>query len=164
MPSRSLGDLASELQHPRLKAFHAYWTSKCRGELLPSLADIDPVEIPQHLAALALVDVVRDDAGGLRFRYRLIGSDVMDMHQDNNTGKWLDEVLVSENGAKILRNIEGVVNSPQPHFWHNTASIEGREHISYSRLLCPLAADGKTVDTLVAVFVFDEGEPVPPAA
>lgn len=147
-------EFEDRLDHPKLREFHAYWQSKRRGDALPARGDIDPVEIPKLLRSLVLMDVVRVD-DGVRFRYRLIGSEIVDMHQENFTNRWMDETISPKAGARVIANLRQIVESREPHVWRNKMPVEGREHVVYTRLICPLADDGETVDTLAAVFVFE---------
>ena len=48
-----------------------YWEEKRRGRLMPSRADIDPLELRRYLPGIILIDVV-DDAR--RYVYRLVGT------------------------------------------------------------------------------------------
>jgi hypothetical protein len=60
-----------QVEQPPLRSLHAYWNRKRAGRLMPTRADIDPVELRQHLGNLVLIEPVpaEDD-----FRYRLIGT------------------------------------------------------------------------------------------
>jgi hypothetical protein len=61
---------------------HQYWLSKHVDGRLPSRADIDPIiDIPQLVKNLILIDA-RDN-----FTYRLVGSEVIERHGINMTGK-----------------------------------------------------------------------------
>lgn len=59
----------------RLRELLEYWRSKRGSRLMPARADIDPIEIPTLLPIIGLVDVLD---GGARFRFRLLGTEVVD--------------------------------------------------------------------------------------
>ena len=64
------------------KQLHHYWLSKHVDGRVPSRSDIDPiVEIPQLVKNLILLDA-RDN-----FTYRLVGSEVVERHGMDMTGK-----------------------------------------------------------------------------
>lgn len=65
-----------------------YWTAKRGERALPSRADIDPVDIPELLQHIGLVDV---EGPPRRYRYRLVGSYMQTMFGENYQGKYLDE-------------------------------------------------------------------------
>lgn len=147
--------IVEELDHPKLQRFYAYWDSKRRRGRLPSRRDIDPVEIPELLSGLLLLDVERVE-GGYRFRFHLIGTDLIDMYRENFTGRWVDEALGAEKAAIITPTLIQVTETKEPHFWHNQVPLKGREHIRYARLICPLADDGRTVSMIAGMFVYQD--------
>src|SRR5260370_17327555 len=55
-----------------LAAIYQYWDGKRRGRLMPSRADIDPIELKPYLPQLVLLDVEGEPP---RFRYRLVGTE-----------------------------------------------------------------------------------------
>lgn len=72
-----------------LMAAFDYWARQSAGRLLPRRRDIDPVDIPNLLSILMLVEVLPSG----RYRYRLIGTENADAFGMNATGRHLDEVL-----------------------------------------------------------------------
>src|SRR6185312_534525 len=72
-----------------MNEIHAYWLAKRGQRRMPSRWDIDPAEIPRLLRNLMLIDVSHDP---IRFRYRLIGSNVVDATGEDRTGRWFDTV------------------------------------------------------------------------
>ena len=68
----------------RLKAPFAYWLTLGKAANLPRRTDFRSTEVPRMLAKVALQDVVRDP---IRFRYRLMGSDVIQLREANHTGQ-----------------------------------------------------------------------------
>ena len=64
------------------KQLHEYWLSKHVDGRVPSRADVDPIiDIPQLVKNLILIDA-RDS-----FTYRLVGSEVVERHGMNMTGR-----------------------------------------------------------------------------
>jgi hypothetical protein len=64
------------------RQLYQYWLSKCADGRPPSRSDIDPmIDIPQLAKNLMLVDVQGD------FTYRLVGSEVVERHGVDMTGK-----------------------------------------------------------------------------
>ncbi|HVO14318.1 MAG TPA: PAS domain-containing protein [Alphaproteobacteria bacterium] len=143
-------------EDPRLRRFYEYWLSKCRPGRLPARADIDPVEIPDLLPWIMLIDPV-PDAAGIRFRFRLVGTGLVARAGRDATGRYYDEMLSKRDVARFAAIYNDVIRTGRPHHFHADLDInrmEGREHIRYERLLCPLASDGVTVDMLVAIVAF----------
>lgn len=73
-----------------LRSLFEYWQSKLRGRRLPDRADIDPTEIPRLLPNLVLVDILPDRPD--RFRYRLIGTEIVRVFGREMTGRTTDEI------------------------------------------------------------------------
>ena len=44
-------------RNERIHGIYKYWCSKRQGRRMPSMADMDPVEIPEYLSNVILVDV-----------------------------------------------------------------------------------------------------------
>jgi hypothetical protein len=61
----------------------AYWQAKHIGDRPPSRQDIDPVIDLPHLAANLLIADVTPEG----YRYRLVGSAVVERHKEEMTGK-----------------------------------------------------------------------------
>jgi hypothetical protein len=139
----------------RLQRLFDYWRSKRPDGRLPARKDIDPMEIPDLLSGLILIDVVRDGKAR-RYRFRLVGTEFVNAVGEDVTGRWLDEIGRLGSTDAVIANYEEAVAGKSPHFWESTMHIEGREHVRYRRLICPLASDGETVDMLIGVFAFEE--------
>jgi hypothetical protein len=144
------------IKDARLRRFYDYWLSKCRPGRLPARADIDPVAIPDLLPWIMLIDPVPGPAG-YRFRFRLVGTALVERGGRDATGKFYDELFSARETARFTAIYTDVINSRQPHHYHadfDVQRLEGREHIRYERVLCPLAADGTHVDMLIGVLAF----------
>jgi hypothetical protein len=140
-------------RHPRFQKLATYLAAKAPNGKLPGRQHVDPVEIPRLLPYLSLVDVVRD-AGALRYRFRLIGTDVVAKTAKDVTGKWVEDAFPAEAAAAIIQAYDGVVATRTPHHWANVMAVPGREHIRFERIVFPLASDGKTIDMLIGVHAF----------
>ncbi|MEE8445015.1 MAG: PAS domain-containing protein [Alphaproteobacteria bacterium] len=141
-----------DLSNPVLLALHEYWLSKASGGNLPGRRDIDPIEIPQILDSVFLIDVIRSDAG-LRFRYRLTGTKIVQIYQNECTGMWVEDAFPEQADELIAGYTEAVESGVATHARY-AAPSPGRDHITVERLICPLAADGETVDMLFGALAF----------
>ncbi len=82
--------IPDEIRDPRIRECFAYWRSKCRCDLLPSRAALDPLEMKSFLSAVLLLDVERD-RGRYRFRYRLMGTHTVEIFGRDATGLYMDD-------------------------------------------------------------------------
>ncbi|MET4698885.1 hypothetical protein ABIE65_001907 [Constrictibacter sp. MBR-5] len=144
--------LAQDL-HPRVRAIVAHWATMGQQDRLPGRQHLDPRTIPRLLPNVWLVDVERSRA--LRFRYRLAGTRITRAFSEDPTGRHLDEVHQDFGSNGVARYLEEVVEtglaswrSGKPAFWelHDFTHIE--------RVYLPLAADGETVDMILAFSIF----------
>lgn len=136
----------------RLADAYAYWLRKAAGRPMPSRADIDPVDIPNLLPDVMLVDVVGD-----RYRYRLIGTENTLAQGINATGRYLDEVLPGpEYCAHVLRLYDECVGTRRALYseclFFSPARREPERHTKV--LFMPLSPDGAVVNMVFVVQVF----------
>lgn len=149
-----MSEIEPRYQPARLQRLYEYWRSKFRGQRLPARNDVDPIDIPDLLPGLVLIDVVNEGAKR-RYRFRLAGTEFVNAVSQNLTGKWLDEVGPIGSTDAVIATYDEAVATKSPQCWESVIHVEGREHVRYRRLICPLASDGETVDMLIGVFAFE---------
>ena len=71
----NLDEFANTLRDDRHRRVFEYWRSKAPEGVLPGRRDIDPLEVPDLLPWLTLIDVVWEQER-LRLRCRLMGTGV----------------------------------------------------------------------------------------
>jgi hypothetical protein len=87
-------DLQFTREIPKLGA--EVWNSLRADGSLPTRGDIDPTKLPGSvLPHILLIDIEEGDAS--RFRWRLIGTHITNVLGRDSTGRYLDEVLQSED-------------------------------------------------------------------
>ena len=137
-----------------LRSVYDYWAARCRGDAPPARYDIDPIDLAPYLRNLCLIDV-DERAGRRRYRYRLVGTGVVDRMGTDCTGRYFDELFDAESLATILARYDSCVESGGPVYSRESVPLHGREFLRYTRLLLPLSADGRRVDTLLVAFEFE---------
>lgn len=153
MPKPTVTLDISEITSPRIRRLHAYWRERRdqRNGCLPSRGDIAPEEIKDLLPNIMIVDVERDP---LRFRYRLVGTRVVEYNGIEFTGCYLGEIGWPEE-QDLIDSYAAVVHSRQPFFgllaWELVAGAMGR--CEFVRL--PLGEDGKAVSQILAMEDYD---------
>src|SRR5215470_982711 len=83
---------------PKAVALYQYWNARRGIRLMPSRADIDPVEMRQWLPRIMLVDV--DPEG--KFTYRLVGTQIVDLLGVNPTGRPVETAWPEEEIPMLL--------------------------------------------------------------
>jgi len=130
----------------RLRALFGYWAEKRGERAMPARADLDPLEIPTLLPIIGLVDVLD---GGARFRYRLIGTEIVDVGGHDPTGRFLDEVLPDSGYADYLIGMfREVTRERRPLYGESDFRGQSRIECRVRRLLMPLSRDGRAVDMI----------------
>jgi len=160
----SLPPLPDEADDPTLQAFYRYWRDRAPPGRLPGRQHIDPLDIPELLPQLILLDVL-PQGEALRFRVRLAGGAMVEIIGANPTGRFIDEFVVESRREALNAAYASVVRARAAHYWENQLWTAGRDYIRIRRLALPLARDGATVDMIVACYVRAELPPdlSPPA-
>jgi hypothetical protein len=148
---------ANLIVDPVLVALHDYWRGKFRGGRLPGRADIDPADVPHLLPWLFLMDVAGDP---LEFRYRLIGTGIVNFLGRDYTGRTVDEGSYGDR-APVMRQIFASalarrdVTAVRGHVFY----VPGRAFARVCWTMMPLAADGETIDMLLCGYVREGADP-----
>lgn len=134
---------------PRILDLVAYWDSKRGKCFAPRRADIDPAEIRDHMPFLFMVDVL---PGG-EYRYRLVGSELVERTGRNATGKILSQLHAER--PQVLRllkqRFDQVVVARHPIYSRGEVYWLGESELR--RFECgyfPLSDDGRTVNIILA--------------
>lgn len=139
--------------HPKVRALFEYWRSKHPGgDGLPGRQHIDPVDIPHLLPNVWLIDVGRNP---YRFRFRLIGTQIVSYAGEDNTGKWFDERLPDFDPRVFI----DVVETGKPSWSRGRSKMRPeKDYYELERVRLPLASDAETVDMILSLTVFFDSE------
>lgn len=141
------------MRSPIVRAAYEYWRSKCRDGHLPSRNDIDPTEVPRILPHVSLVE---RECGTGRMRYRLLGSALVDSLGLDATGQYLDEVFPEFDTSASKAYREQVFDMGKPSHRIGRPSVRfAKDFVGVERLYLPLADDGRRVDMVMGVIVYD---------
>lgn len=142
-------EIVAAVAHPDLHRLYDYWSMRARLGRLPSRRDIDPLDMGFMLGNLILVDVVRDpDAATPRFRYRLVGANLVRALGLEMTRRTLDEHPDPQFREVAKRVYKRVVEGARPTAARRDTVVDGRVR-RYEALHLPLAADGIAVDMVL---------------
>lgn len=143
----------SELPDAYLRKALAYWQRKRGERLMPRRGDIDPIEMPDLLPYVRLVDVV---APGL-YRYRLVGTEVEQFHGGLKfKDRFVHEALPPGLARHIVPVYDECVRERRPVFLENRFLAPDKERVArHSRVIyLPLSEDDQTVSMVLVVQVF----------
>jgi hypothetical protein len=155
MPDGATFDLddALTISEPRILELHAYWQRIAAGRRMPSRKDFDPVAIPRLLPHLMLVDV----QPGVRYRYRLIGTENVLEHGVDATGRYVDEVVPGlEYKEHVLKLYGECVRERRPVYSESEflSPVGFRTERLLKVLFLPLSEDGETVNMVLVIQIF----------
>jgi len=139
--------LASPLQQ---RAF-AYWQSKLGGRSMPARKDIEPTEIPDLLANIVLVDVSHDP---LDFRYRLIGTAIVERIAFDYTGKRFTDLDHQQPGSRVWDTAARLCSERAPLVSDIPYVGPDQWVRGYRDLYLPLSDDGEQVNMIMGVVEF----------
>lgn len=131
---------------PRHRRLYDYWRARRGDRRAPARADIDPLDLPDLLPGLWLIDVAADP---IDFRIRLAGTGLYRIVGRDITGARFRDLFQGPEGAAIFDEYCGVVARWTPHFAVHTVRWANRDHVRYRRLALPLSSDGVRVDMLL---------------
>lgn len=145
---------AAAAADPRFREIFDYWQRKAPPGRLPGRQHIDPMEIRHLLPSIVLFDVLPQGTH-FRFRWRLIGTAVVQAVGTDYTGRFIDEVILTADRYEALSAVlSEAVRGRQPQFWRTSInSSKERDFISIDRLALPLASDGESVDMLLGYYL-----------
>lgn len=148
----------SALSHPEHTWLYDYWRQRRPSGGLPGRKDIDPVDFPHLLSRLAVIEVEPQD-DGVRYRYRLAGTEIVRRAGRDPTGKYFHDLYEGDYLQSAQALYDGLRQTAEPHFSQRVFPIgDGESYLRYDRLILPLASDGRTVDQfLLLIVVVEQG-------
>lgn len=125
---------------PLIRALH-WWRElprlePTRGLALPDRTEIDPRAIPDLLPRIVLWEVLHQPDGSFRYRCRLAGTAMVDIHGYEFTGLPMEQFHGAEN-ARIQPEYDFVARTGRPHHVERSLFWMNRDYRRYRRLLLP---------------------------
>lgn len=147
---------ARVLLDPRIRKVHDYWMDKHHGARLPSRGDIDPVDLPDCLDVLLLLEVndKRQD-----FTVRLAGTQVEQAFGRGLTGAEFATLFPNPEEADCLRRFRMAAITGQPDFRSADLGAVGRPFVRFDRATLPLSNDGSEITHLLSCYAFSTVDP-----
>ena len=131
-----------------VQSAYRYWLSKCAADRIPSRSGIDPVEIPRLLSGIWLLDVSH---APFRFKYRLVGTAIVDAMGFDPTGRWLDEAHphVRDRPNYFARYEHVAEKKIASRRRGHTFLWDHVDYRNIENIVMPLASDGFQVDIIM---------------
>jgi hypothetical protein len=136
--------------HENIITIHRYWLGIRPPSLLPGRQHLDPAAIPSLLPCIRLYDVFRDP---WRFRYRLVGTELVRYMGRDPTGTWFGGD--GSDASKSFRDLV-LVASGNGLCYHRGFPVHSAQHkdrLKSERILLPLARNGRDIDMILSYTV-----------
>ncbi len=127
------------------------WHAKRRGRPMPARADLTPFDLKAHLGNVILVDVERDP---LRFRYRLVGTNITRIVKRDVTGRYFEDIYAGRLLETALAVHAWVVRERAPLRIFSRTGHARNDIYNYDGVLLPLSADGERVNMVLGALLF----------
>lgn len=119
---------------------------------MPARRDFDPSEVPTLLPHVQLVDLVDG-----RYRYRLVGTELVRAFGRDYTGQFPDDMFPGPRGRMICEVFGRVWGARQPMFLRSKYITTRNLDLLANRLYLPLSDDDREVNMLLGAVTFDFG-------
>ena len=148
-------DLA--IASPILRRMLALWQERRGTRAMPSRQDFAAEDLMQFSGRVLLIDV---EYAPRRYRFRLVGTLIVDLLQRDLTGRYFDDVYTPAQLAVLARSSDYCTETRRPLRIMSRLNYADRSHIQIEVLEMPLSSDGTTVDMIMKCVVEqDEADP-----
>jgi len=114
-----------------------FWEVRRDGASLPDWTSIDIATLQRWMGKLLLVEVLEN---GADFRYRLVGTEVLDVFGGPDLTGWrLSERAYATSAEQALGNLGTIYRNRQPRYIRDPLEIPGWRARSVGRLFLPFA-------------------------
>lgn len=142
----------SQIDSPRIQRFRAYWNSRRTGpDVVPRRADFDPNHLRELLSNIVVMEVERDP---LRFRYRLVGTRVVEFNNLDFTGLYLGTIGWQEE-RQLVDVCADAVAGKAPLCGSYTWTLKNGNTGKCEFAIFPFSDDGSAVTQLFGIEDYD---------
>jgi hypothetical protein len=138
---------------PALRQLFDYWRARSQ-QRLPTRADVDLIaDLPRLAATAALIEVIDQR----QFRYRILGSTLVERARRNLTGRMIDRDIYGDELDDVLRPLREVVAQRRPVRVRGVARGVRKMNTPIEALCVPLAAQAgdELVGFILVVMVYE---------
>jgi hypothetical protein len=139
---------------PRLRRFYDYLERKRAGRPFLRRRDIDPIEFPYVLGNLMLIDVLYQP---LRFRYRLVGANLVGHIGYDMTGKFVEDHPEPARRAFAEESYRMTVATGRVSAGVFELLVEQRP-IRFQAFRFPLSDDAVSINMILVAFARERAE------
>ncbi|WP_417319686.1 PAS domain-containing protein [Emcibacter sp.] len=126
------------------RIFYNHWNEIRGDKHLPSRSDFNPAAIAPALPHILMLEVHRDP---MRFKFRLSGTETVDVMGVNVMGRWIDEFPHTE---KVIDRYKWLVETGRPYYNSDKLYWAVKDFHHYTALTLPFSDDGENVNILMS--------------
>jgi hypothetical protein len=142
----------SQIDSPRIRHFDSYWHGKrTMPGAVPLRSDFDPAEARELLPNMVIMDVEQEP---LRFRYRLVGTRVVEFNNLEFTGRYLGTIGWQEE-RQLVETCTAAALGRTPLFGSYTWTLKNGAIGKCEFGLFPFSNDGHGVAQLFGLEDYD---------
>ncbi|SDF06653.1 PAS domain-containing protein [Thalassobaculum litoreum DSM 18839] len=159
----SSADLGDTIEDPDIRHLFEYWKAAAAGRSAPRRDEIDPpIDLPTYLPTTLMFDVERETEGSLQFRYRLMGTQLVDFAGRELKGLTIQEAFGAEFAAQDIAIYRQVVDTCSCYIGERISMIESRQMFEwYRRVVMPVLGDESgRVDRIWTWITYKDVSPV----
>jgi hypothetical protein len=146
------GGIGFTIADERIRRFFQYWLDKRGGRKYPARADLDPVDFPYVLGDVVIVEATRSSPGSRwpwTFRYRLVGTKIVQRDGYDLTGRSLEELPEPEYRDRVRATWMEACETGLPVHRVRELLLDRRMR-RYEVVVLPLASNGEDIDMLIS--------------
>jgi hypothetical protein len=142
----------SRIDSPRIHYFHRYWKDKRPSpDAIPLRADFDPADLRELLPNIVVIEVEQEP---MRFRYRLVGTRVVEFNGLDFSGLYLGTIGWQEEHQLVDACTDAVVaKAPLCGFYTWTLKSGSTGKCEFA--IFPFSNDGRTVTQIFGIEDYD---------
>lgn len=148
----------STVKSERVRRVYDYWNGLRGARFAPTRAEIDPAELRDLLPWVVLVDI---EPRPFRVRYRLVGTQVVEVSGFDFTGRYLDELEFVSLEGEFENSYQRVWREKVPAYVRPFWPFDSEMKTRYDLGIFPLSDDKQTVTRALAIEGYEEIEKNP---
>jgi hypothetical protein len=147
-------DLTLSFQQKETAALHDAWKRLSKDGQIPYRRDFDPRD---HVALLPHIFMVESTEGPRpRYRYRLVGTNIVETVGRDATGMWVDELY--RDNPEIIAGFNELLAKGRPVRTFGRVTWIGKEYLSYESGIFPLRTDDGRIGRFVGLTIYSAGK------
>jgi hypothetical protein len=143
-------DLTLAFQNRETAALHEAWRRLGGNRGTPYRRDFDPRD---HVALLPHMFVIEaTDDPEPRFRYRLVGTNIVETIGRDATGTWVDDLY--KDAPEVVEGFRALLQKGRPVRTFGKLTWVGKDFLSYESGIFPLLTDDGRIGRFVGLTIY----------